>query len=52
MKLKNHRTVLNQLGNYYLVDLKATKKYYGDLLAYKNLVPIPLTRTIYLFLLK
>ena len=38
---KTIRTVLNQLGNYYLVDLKATKKYYGDLLAIKNLVPIP-----------
>lgn len=36
-------TVLNLLCQYYLMDLKATRKYYGDLLSMKNLVPIPFT---------
>ena len=38
------RTVLNQLCKFYLIDLKATKKYYGDLLSIKNLVPIPFNK--------
>lgn len=41
---KTIRTVLNQLSHFYLVDLKAAKKYYGDLLAIKNLVPIPFNK--------
>lgn len=38
---KNIRTVLNQLSQIFLVDLKATRKYYGELLSVTNLVPIP-----------
>ena len=37
---KTIRTVLNQLSKFYLVDLKAAKKHYGNLLGIKNLVPI------------
>ncbi|NLW22198.1 MAG: hypothetical protein GXY88_02920 [Tissierellia bacterium] len=37
-------TILKRLANIYLIDLKATKKYYGDILNMKNLVPIPFTR--------
>jgi len=39
---KSLRTFLKQLTEYYLVDLKAVRKYYGELLAIRNLVPIPL----------
>lgn len=38
---KSIRTVLNQLSEYFLVDLKASRKYYGELLFVTNLVPIP-----------
>ena len=41
---KTTRTILRQLCNYYLIDLKATKKYYGNLLGIKNLVPIPFNK--------
>lgn len=37
---KNVRTVLNQLSQIFLVDLKASRKYYGELLSMTNLVPI------------
>lgn len=40
---RNTRTIVNQLCEYYLMDLKATRKYYGDLLSMKNLIPIPFT---------
>lgn len=39
---KSIKTFLNQLAEYYIVDLKAVRKYYGELLFVKNLVPIPL----------
>lgn len=35
------KTILNLISQFYLVDLKATKKYYGNLLNVKNLIPIP-----------
>ncbi len=38
------RTVLDQLSRYYLMDLQAIKKYYGDILGLKNLVPIPFNK--------
>ena len=38
---KSIRTILNQLSEYFLVDLKASRKYYGELLFMTNLVPIP-----------
>lgn len=38
---KTINTILNQLGIFYLLNLKATRKYYGDILSIKNLVPIP-----------
>lgn len=38
---KSIRTTLNNLSKFYLIDLKATKQYYGDLLSTKNRVPIP-----------
>lgn len=38
---KTIRTVLNQISKFYLIDLKATKKYYGDILNIRNLTPIP-----------
>lgn len=38
---KTTKTILNQLSNFYLINLKATRKHYGDLLSIKNLVPIP-----------
>ena len=41
---KSLKTFLNQLAEYYIVDLKAVRKYYGELLFVKNLVPIPLNQ--------
>ncbi|MCF6465073.1 hypothetical protein [Clostridium sp. Cult2] len=41
---KTVRTVLNQISKFYLIDLNATKKYYGDLLNIRNLTPIPFNR--------
>lgn len=41
---KTTRTMLNKLSKYYLIDLKASKKYYGNLLGLKNLVPIPFNK--------
>ena len=41
---KTTKTVLCQLSKYYLMDLQATKKYYGDILGLKNLVPIPFNK--------
>lgn len=41
---KTMKTLLSQLCKYYLVDLKATKRYYGKLLNIKNLSPIPLNK--------
>ena len=41
---KTVRTVLNQISKFYLMDLKATKKYYGDILNIRNLTPIPFNR--------
>lgn len=38
---KTTKTILNQLSDFYLINLKATRKHYGDLLSIKNLVPIP-----------
>lgn len=38
---KTVKTMLNQLSLFYLLNLKATRKYYGELLSIKNLVPIP-----------
>jgi len=38
---KSMRTVLNQLSEYFQVDLKACRKYYGNMLFITNLVPIP-----------
>lgn len=41
---KTVRTVLNRIGKFYLIDLKETKKYYGDILNISNLIPIPFNR--------
>ncbi|HSH35668.1 hypothetical protein [Schnuerera sp.] len=38
---KTVRTVLNKISKFYLIDLKETKKYYGNILNIKNLTPIP-----------
>lgn len=38
---KTLNTVLNQLARYYLVDLKATRRYCANILSIKNLTPIP-----------
>lgn len=35
------RSFLNCLGRYFLMDLKESRKYYGDLLNINKLVPIP-----------
>ena len=35
------RTILNQLSQYYLIDLRAIRKHYSNILNIKNLVPIP-----------
>ncbi|NLV76583.1 MAG: hypothetical protein GX023_06330 [Tissierellia bacterium] len=40
---KSTKTVLTLLCQYYLMDLQAARKYYGDLLSMKNLIPIPFT---------
>lgn len=39
---KSLRTFLNQLAQHYFLDLRAVRKYYGQLLAIRNLVPLPL----------
>ena len=41
---KTIKTVLNQLCKFYLIDLKAIKKHYGNILGIKNLVPIPFNK--------
>lgn len=41
---KNIRTVVNILAKYKLIDLSQNRKYYGDKLGCKNLVPIPLDK--------
>lgn len=41
---KTVRTLLDQISKFYLIDLKATKKYYGDILNIRNLTPIPFNR--------
>lgn len=38
---KGLRTVLRSLAKYFLADLKEIRKYYGELLNTKNLVPMP-----------
>lgn len=38
---KTVRTILNQLSDFYLINLKTTREHYGDILSIKNLVPIP-----------
>ncbi len=40
---RSTKTFLNLLCQYYLMDLQAVRKYYGNLLSMKNLIPIPLT---------
>lgn len=37
---KCYRTVLNQICEYYLVDLKAARKYFGEITFMKSLVPL------------
>lgn len=41
---KTIRTTLSKLSKIYLVDLKAARKYYGNILNIKNLIPIPFDR--------
>ncbi|NMA87342.1 MAG: hypothetical protein GX968_08465, partial [Tissierellia bacterium] len=41
---KSLKSFLNQLAEYYIVDLRAVRKYYGESLFIKNLVPIPLNQ--------
>lgn len=41
---KTIKTILIQLCKYYLVDLKAIRSYYGNLLNIKNLTPIPFNK--------
>ena len=41
---KSLRSFLNQLAEYHIVDLRAVRKYYGESLFIKNLVPIPLNQ--------
>ncbi len=38
---KSLRSVLTLISKYFLIDLKESRKYYGNLLNRKNLVPIP-----------
>lgn len=39
---KRANTMLIRLSRYYFIDLKSIKRYYGNLLNVKNLIPIPL----------
>ncbi|MCR2044723.1 hypothetical protein [Anaerosalibacter massiliensis] len=41
---KSLRSFLNCLGKYFLIDLKESRKHYGNLLNVNNLVPIPFNR--------
>ena len=41
---KNIRTVINILARYKLIDLNQSRKYYGNKLGCKNLIPIPLDK--------
>lgn len=41
---KSTRTFLNRLGKYFLLDLKESNKYYGELLGSNNGVPIPFNK--------
>ncbi len=41
---KSIRTFLNGLGKYFLLDLKQSNKYYGELLGSNNGVPIPFNK--------
>jgi len=41
---KSIRTVLNIIARYFTLDLNASRKYYGGLIGYSNIVPIPFNR--------
>jgi len=41
---KKVNTMLIRLSRFYFIDLKSIKRYYGNLLNVKNLIPIPLDR--------
>ena len=38
------KSIIKKLCAHYLLDIKASNKYYGRLIAAKNMVPLPLTR--------
>ncbi|NLW39975.1 MAG: hypothetical protein GXY96_03490 [Tissierellia bacterium] len=38
------KSLLNLMGKFFFIDLKASRKYYGNLLNVKNLTPIPFNR--------
>lgn len=41
---KTVKTMLMTLSKFYFIDLKSTKRYYGNILNIKNLIPIPLDK--------
>lgn len=46
---KSIKTYLNSLGKYFMLDLKESKKYYGNILGVSNTVPIPFAQN-YVFM--
>lgn len=41
---KTIKAMLVRLGKYYLVDIKSVRRYYGNILSIKNLIPIPFNK--------